>query len=74
MCLIDADPVPFLQGRLSPALWLVMEAGYRIIEVVNILSLTVEAGFNFDEIEDGFKNPAPPKPNCAEEVNTSNAG
>ena len=29
---------------------------------------------NFDEIDDGFKNPAPPKPNCAEDVNTSNAG
>jgi hypothetical protein len=51
-----------------------MEAGYRIIEVVNTLSLTVEAGFDFDEIEEGFKNPAPPKPNCAEEVNISNAG
>jgi|TARA_B100002003_G_scaffold56539_1_gene52044 hypothetical protein len=51
-----------------------MEAGYRIIEVVNTLSLTVDAGFKFDEIEEGFKNPAPPKPNCAEEVNTLNAG
>ena len=74
MCLIDADPVPFFQGRLRPALWPVMEPGYRIIEVVNILPLIVDAGFDFDEIDDGFKNPAPPKPNCAEDVNASKAG
>ena len=31
-------------------------------------------GFNFDEIGDGFKNPAPPIPSWDEDVNTSNAG
>jgi hypothetical protein len=52
----------------------VIDAGNRIIEVENSRPESATAGFIFAEMGDGFKNPAPPKPNSADDEKTSNAG
>ena len=45
-----------------------------MIDVEKYCPVSATAGFNLEEMGDGFKNPAPPSPSCDEDENTSNAG